>query len=294
MLRVIEGEITQLKDTILKSVLDNPGLNTLADNVSQEFDDRLDSLKKRIETFEDLRHTAGTEDVSVDTDGDGISDYDEHNLYQTDTHAVDSDSDGFTDGIEIMRGFDPRDPRGEVAIVYELPQDTVGLEESEALRVEAVYPSIKETETNERMVQSEIHGKALPNSFVTLYIFSSPTIVTVRTDDTGSFVYTFEKELEDGEHEVYAAVTDNSGAVIAHSKPFKFVKEAEAFTPVDAAGVEGANTQTLSDFKQFELYKTVVGLGVLALGIILLMLGFNMRHTRRDPLITMTDDIKVA
>ena len=291
MLRTLEEEFKEIKNSILKGVLDDSSLNSLADNISHEFDGRLEGLKKRIDTFEGLRRSAGTEDVAVDTDGDGISDFDENNLYRTDARAVDSDQDGFTDGIEIMRGYDPKNPAGEVAIDYELPQDTIGLEQAEVLKVDAVFPSIKQT-GEERVVQSEIRGKALPNSYVTLYIFSTPTIVTVRTDDEGAFIYTFEKELEDGEHEVYAAVTDNSGSVIAHSKPFRFIKQAEAFTPVDAAqGGEG--TLTLADLKQFELYKSVIGLGVLALGIVLLMLGFSLRHNRQDPLI-VRDDIKVA
>ena len=291
MLRTLEEEFRKIKSSILEGVLDDASLNTLADNISHEFDGRLDGLKKRIDTFEGLRRSAGTEDVAVDTDGDGVSDFDENNLYRTDAREVDSDQDGFTDGIEIMRGYDPRNPAGEVAIEYELPQDTIGLEQAEVLKVDAVFPSIKQT-GEVKVVQSEIRGKALPNSYVTLYIFSSPTIVTVRTDAEGAFIYTFEKELEDGEHEVYAAVTDNSGSVIAHSKPFRFIKQAEAFTPVDAAS-GGDGTLTLADLKQFELYKSVIGLGVLALGIVLLMLGFSLRHNRQDPLI-IRDDIKVA
>lgn len=291
MLRTAEGEFKAVKSSILNGVLEDSSLNTLADNISLEFDSRLEGLKKRIDTFEGLRRSAGTEDVTIDTDGDGISDFDENNLYRTDAREVDTDQDGFTDGIEIMRGFDPKNPAGEVAIAYELPQDTIGLEQAEVLKVDAVFPSIKQTGES-RVVQSEIRGKALPNSYVTLYIFSTPTIVTVRTDDAGTFVYTFEKELEDGEHEVYAAVTDNSGSVIAHSKPFRFVKQAEAFTPVGGAA-GGGGTLTLADLKQFELYKTVIGLGVLALGIVLLMLGFSLRHNRRDQLI-VRDDIKVA
>jgi len=279
-LRIVDEEFENLKNQILHDLLQNDEKNSLADTFSLEFDNRLVSLKKRIDTFEKLRNTAGIEDIAIDSDADGISDYDERNLYRTDAHAVDTDGDGFDDGAEIVRGYDPRNPRGETAIEYEKPQDTVGLEDAELLHVDTVIPSIRELSQDNKVVQSEIRGKALPNSFVTLYIFSTPTVVTVKTDNDGSFVYTFERELEDGEHEVYAAVTDNTGAIVAHSRPFKFIKQAEAFTPVGSN--EAVNTVTLADLKQFQMQQAVIGLGILALGIILLMLGFNFRNRRQE------------
>ena len=50
----------------------------------------------------------------------------------------------------------------------------------------------------------------------------------VKTDADGSWEYRFDKELEDGEHEVYVGVTDNAGKIIAKSEPFVFIKEAQA------------------------------------------------------------------
>src|SRR5690606_9218401 len=101
----------------------------------------------------------------------------------------------------------------------------------DVLSINEVTPVVETDESlGKPRVQSKISGVALPNSYVTLYIFSTPTIITVKTDDTGAFVYMFEKELSDGAHEVYVAITDNTGSVIAHSEPFGFVKEAEAFS----------------------------------------------------------------
>ncbi len=47
-----------------------------------------------------------------DTDGDGLTDWDELNVYQTSPYLEDSDSDGFNDKEEIDSGNDPNCPRG--------------------------------------------------------------------------------------------------------------------------------------------------------------------------------------
>jgi hypothetical protein len=48
----------------------------------------------------------------TDTDDDGITDYDEQNIYKTSAYLADSDSDGLSDSIEIMGGQDPNCARG--------------------------------------------------------------------------------------------------------------------------------------------------------------------------------------
>src|SRR2546427_13169559 len=43
----------------------------------------------------------------MDTDHDGLSDYDELYVYHTSPYLEDSDSDGVADGVEVSRGTDP-------------------------------------------------------------------------------------------------------------------------------------------------------------------------------------------
>ena len=78
-------------------------------------------------------------------------------------------------------------------------------------------------------------GKALPNSFVTLYIFSNPVVVTVKTDISGTWTYTLDQELENGNHELHLAVVDAGGKILVKSPSVPFVKRAEAveFTPLN-------------------------------------------------------------
>ena len=54
---------------------------------------------------------------TTDSDGDGISDDDELNVYGTDPQNTDTDDDGFSDGIEIDNGYDPMDPNSKPAPV---------------------------------------------------------------------------------------------------------------------------------------------------------------------------------
>lgn len=50
---------------------------------------------------------------NVDSDNDGLSDYDEINIYITSPYLEDSDSDGISDLKEIQQGTDPNCPQGQ-------------------------------------------------------------------------------------------------------------------------------------------------------------------------------------
>ena len=49
----------------------------------------------------------------TDTDKDGLSDWDEENVYKTSAFLPDTDGDGINDGIEIKNGQDPNCPEGQ-------------------------------------------------------------------------------------------------------------------------------------------------------------------------------------
>lgn len=49
----------------------------------------------------------GTSSEQYDTDGDGLTDYDEINVWQSDPTNPDSDGDGFSDGWEVLSGYSP-------------------------------------------------------------------------------------------------------------------------------------------------------------------------------------------
>ena len=58
----------------------------------------------------------GTNPMKADTDGDGVSDGDEVNIYLTNPLLADTDGDGSPDGAEIAAGTDPKNPASHLAV----------------------------------------------------------------------------------------------------------------------------------------------------------------------------------
>lgn len=77
-----------------------------------------------------------TSDSNVDTDGDGLSDYDEIFVYRTSPYLEDSDGDGILDGEELKRGTDPNCPEGQKCFLsnefYVEADDNSLIEENES------------------------------------------------------------------------------------------------------------------------------------------------------------------
>jgi len=66
-----------------------------------------------------------------DTDGDGLSDYDELNIYNTSPYLEDSDSDGFSDKNEIDSDNDPNCPTGRDCYSTGLENESIGLDNTQ-------------------------------------------------------------------------------------------------------------------------------------------------------------------
>lgn len=64
----------------------------------------------------ELDRTASSTDEALkrrDTDHDGLSDYDEINIYHTSPFLPDTDGDGIPDGVEVKNGTNPLCPEGQ-------------------------------------------------------------------------------------------------------------------------------------------------------------------------------------
>ncbi|MFZ2188257.1 MAG: Ig-like domain-containing protein [Candidatus Moraniibacteriota bacterium] len=167
-----------------------------------------------------------------DPDKDGLNNEEEFR-YNTDPLNPDSDGDGFLEGDEVQNGFNPlKYSPGDKSdkIVFESPKEK-GEIKKELYEIKTVELVENQADGKKRL---KLSGKGLPNSFVNIYIYSSlPIILTVKTDSEGNWSYELDKQLEDGEHEVFVAVTDNTGKITAKSEPLPFVKTAEAVNMIE-------------------------------------------------------------
>lgn len=222
-------------------------------------------------------------DSEADTDGDGISDKEEIRLGLS-PKSADTDKDGFLDGDEIKNGFDPLKFSGgdkSDKIVFESPKEvaasagneTAGKKENDnRFRVDTIQ--LVETGSDGKKA-TRFSGKALPNMFITLYIYSDPIIVTVKTDADGNWTYDLDKELPDGDHEIYVAVTDNVGKISAQSEALPFVKTAQAVAvkPAAAASAEALQNASPLERSRTEFIIIAIIIAMSFLGIALVVIG---------------------
>jgi len=59
---------------------------------------------------DDEEKLAGTNINIIDTDTDGLSDYEEIKIYKTNPLNADTDADGYLDGAEVANGYNPNGP----------------------------------------------------------------------------------------------------------------------------------------------------------------------------------------
>ncbi len=265
----IKGEIQRLKDQTISSLKERQVLvDGNYSSIATQLLSLIDQEISRIETREKMIQERVGDGVAKDTDKDGIVDYDEIHLYHTDPTVADTDHDGFTDGAEVASGYNPTDPNREAPIAFESPASD-GPTRADILAVASIDTEHKNDGT---VAGAKLSGTGLPNSFVTLYIFSTPVVVTVRTSDDGSWSYVFDKELENGAHTVYVGITDNAGRIVAKSNAFPFVKTAEAYAggaplPTKAtAAVSGTLLSQNSILLIGALLLTLLGTALVALG----------------------------
>ena len=252
----------------------------------ETLDEKIEELeKKRLEKERMFAERVGSR-VYEDSDNDGVSDYDELNIFYTDPNVADTDGDGVPDGTELLLGRDPLSGLSgdqpiatgtdmvvvEDDVIYEDPK-IAGEEKPELIVTEKI--KVLETEMSddgkEKAKKISFKGTAPANSFVTLYIYSTPIIVTVKTDENGNWSYVLDKELEDGNHEIHVAITDNAGKIFAKSRPLPFVKEAAAVSIGDESLFGGGDTE-ISIFDGRYLY-IIVLLIIVIIGWVLIFTG---------------------
>ena len=236
----------------------------------------------------------------IDTDHDGVADYDEINLYGTDPNEQDTDKDGVADGAELLARTNPRGGEAlpiapttpdasttlplqrfaDESVVFDDPK-IVGVTKPDLLSVTAVAVAKTKIDDSGKETASALRlsGTALPNSYVSIYIFSEPIVVTVKADAAGAWTYTMDKELPDGSHLAYSAITDAGGRILAKSEPLPFVKEAAAVS-LGSSGLLPLNEKP-GFFSGASLY-AIIAIVIGVFGIALSIIGFIAKQRHED------------
>lgn len=134
-----------------------------------------------------------------DTDKDGISDYDELKIFGTSPYIADSDSDGRSDGAEILEGGDPNCSLGKACVSSELLQGGVNaafLEAQAPAAPSAGVPSLSDTVDALQDLSVEEVRQFLADSGVDAAVIAQLTdeqVMTLYQDALGAAVQEIEQ-----------------------------------------------------------------------------------------------------
>ena len=125
----------------------------------------LASSDKNINTATDNATNTSVDLHNIDTDNDGLSDYDEINIYHTSPYLEDTDSDGIPDGVEVKNGTDPNCPTGKVCSGSDVPVSATSTTvstgtASSSANVPALSIPADVASSSQQAIQDAISGKA--------------------------------------------------------------------------------------------------------------------------------------
>jgi len=265
--RELETRVQSAVSDIERSLEDRSGIDVDVSENARRITTTLVRYEEKIEEKKALINEREGELLEQDTDSDGISDYDEKFIYNTNPESAFTVEGELTDAEKIRSGINPTSEDNE-PINYQDPREDKETFISKIHKLERVE-LIRDEVTSENRLN--LRGTALPNSFVTVYIFSTPTIVTVKTDARGEWSYTLDKELENGEHEVYVATVDNSGRLIARSESIAITQTAEA-AALGTFGI-GETNPAQNDFVQDNFILIILAILLAAIILTLILSG---------------------
>lgn len=210
--------------------------------------------------------------IFLDSDNDGISDFEEIYIYNTDPYNPKTVEGELNDGEKILLGIDPTSATEEPRNFAD-PRESGEFYISKAHKVESV-------QIDDISKFIKIKGTAIPNSYVTVYIFSTPIIVTLKTDDRGEWTYTLDKALDDGSHEIYVATVNNSGKILARSEGNIFAKSAGAITMGAMGELNNSNNLKTGNYLH-DNYIIIISI-ILLLGLVITISLFGKKPNESE------------
>jgi len=270
----LKTEINKRIEDIKSTTAGNVTISTTNDTNLKDIAYTLDLLSESISNQSETLKKREADLLYKDSNEDGISDYDSIYIYNINPNQPSQvsiyEGKSISASDKILLGLDPT--KSEVVKVNkEQPL------ESKALVV--LTYKVKEVTLTEKK-EVVITGQALPNSFITLYIYSTPIIVTVKTDSRGEWRYVLDKELENGDHTIYTATVNNSGNIIAKSSGYLFTKTAEAATLKDIPTVgASADTNKPGLLEGNNLY-IIITMAIIIIMMILIIIGITSKKIK--------------
>ncbi len=280
--RLVEKELYRIAGSM--AVVDDSSLSvreieTLLGEELQKIRDIADDVYRnvRLETGYNLED---------DFDKDGLTDYIELTVYNTNPRQADSDFDGVTDAVEVIQGFDPLVAKPESVFDFESTPDRLPLHET--LVIESVEPLLLYREaSSEPVVFAEIRGIGLPDTFMYLSLESGEEVSVIRTDETGSFSHTISKMFRDGSYDFTLFLLDNTGEAVAKSDTFTMTKLGREFLPASVAAFSDRQTDTTSiDTSSLLQANLIASLGTMSLGLLLLVIAAGLRRKKSAVLVS--------
>ena len=272
----LKQEISDTNDSITKKNLEK---QTLADAILASVKDKGDESGVR-QTMDDFEKQISQQETDIiennrilekDSDGDGLSDAREI-LIGSDPLNPDSNGNGILDGDEVALGYDPS-KSNNLNITYHDPQKAAP-KKTDIYKFDDSNPvsSVKLSNGN---MGIRFEGWGLPDSYVTLFIYSNPVIVVVKTDAQGHWTYTLDKTINDGQHTAYAAQTDGEGNIEARSEVLVFMKKGASVTKTVANQEASLSSSTARMKNNFGM--AIIVAVSLAFGAALMVIGYAAR-----------------
>lgn len=142
--------------------------------------------KEELQARESLQFDETVRLQQIDTDRDGINDYEELNFYETSPYLPDTDSDGIDDKVEIDSGKDPLCPEGTVCAADEFTSGST-------TTVDLVSPLLTSVPTPDQiLVKSQFDNTDASSTLDLNALLQDPAVIRQMLLSTGQIT---EEEL---------------------------------------------------------------------------------------------------
>lgn len=272
-----------LKQTTDRAVTELPLLEIIGVNI-ENIVESVKTMEKEVDRQAEAK-AEFEKKMLKDSDGDGLPDFLEIEI-GTDPFNPDTSGDGYLDGEVFALGLDPRVPITAVQerVVYQDPRK-ISPKQEDKFFIERAEVKISEITGREVL---RLEGRGLPNSFVSIYIYSSPVVVTTRTDEYGRWVYELDKTMESGKHEAYVVLTGTNGEIVARSESFNFMRTGagilQLIPDVWAQETGRESGELLSPYQSIRNSFLILTISVivLAISIAILVIGFFTKKKAKE------------